>query len=177
MLERMYQVPEEYVTAPDWLRPVILCACIINIIGGYARGGHFYALLGLVLAAFGMYNLWKIVMKNRLTQKLIEYGNRFENVYVSSQFPDDRNVVWRAERERELLEVSGNKLGVQVLTICFREGARVNETWEEFEALRDTTIAADRAARHEEIKTKYPEFYYKHVLKMKPYSSPIKAKA
>lgn len=175
MLERIYQVPEQYVAAPGWARPVFIIVCLMAMVYGYTDAGYAGALIMLLISSGSCAYAWTMIIRGALTEKLIEYGDRFENVYVSSQFPDDANVVWRAERERELLEISGNKLDVQVLIICFREGARVNETWEEFEAFRDAVIANDRATRHEEVLQKYPAFYRQHVQKMKDYRSPIKA--
>ena len=173
MLEAIYKVPQNYVQEPQWLKPTSVLMALIGMGIGYKLYSHIGAIIALVGMVYGFVKIWKYVMAYDLTEKLKEYGQRYENIYITSQHDTDTNVVWAAEREQELLIVAANKLNVVVHIITFQEGIFVCENWEEYKIRAKAFIDADRATRHEEILRKYPQFYRQVVQSMKQYHSPI----
>lgn len=159
--------------APQWLVPASAFAALAALSFGYAVGGFPAALLLLAAAVFGTIKLHDALLTHELTAKLTQYASMAENIYIVSESPADTSEIARADRERELLQVSQNHLQVQVHVLCFDEGADVGETWEQYQERVAAFIATDRKARHAWMLQKFPDFYRKHVQGKAKYHSPL----
>jgi hypothetical protein len=93
-------------------------------------------------------------------RKLRHYGRRLENIYEWQQSPKDKTVVIRAQKHEEWLELSGHKMGVQVITLFYQDAHNPSETWEEYTDRVAATIANDRILRHQEIESSQGRDYY-----------------
>lgn len=102
-----------------------------------------FAVVALLIAV--AFLIWR---RYQTVKKLKEYGRRIENIYVLSLRPGDRSVMRRVAKERDWLERSGNRLGVQVIPIFFKDAENVTESWEEFQERAEMEIADDRRRRH-----------------------------
>lgn len=121
------------------------------IVGGWLWA--VFAVIGLVLLA--------IKIKGYLYRlKLEYYGDRLENFYVWQQSPTDKKVVVRAQKHEHWLKLSGNDVGVRVVTIFYQDSLNPNEEYEEYLERVKETIALDRAVRHQEIEQKLGRDYY-----------------
>ena len=92
--------------------------------------------------------------------KLEYYGDRLENFYVWQQSPSDKKVIIRAKEHERWLKLSGNNVGVRVVTIFYQDSLNPNEEFEEYLERVKQTIALDRAVRHQEIEKKLGRDYY-----------------
>lgn len=119
--------------------------------------GVLYALIGLALLIF-LGTIW--YFRIYLRAKIRKYGRRLENIYEWQRSPLDKEVILRAEDHRKWILLSGNKMGVRVLTIIFQDAHNPSETWEEYLDRVSATIANDRALRHTEIEASQGREYY-----------------
>lgn len=134
----------------------------------------------IVLWVFIIGAVWiRAVRKRNLT--LRKYAGLQENIYivngvVSADFiqkiqtmysvvlAEARDTQKAAAKHRKFLEISGNKLGVQVVEIRFKFPAQnVNETVEIYTERCAHFIAQNRVERHADLQKKGLEFYDKNV--------------
>jgi hypothetical protein len=95
---------------------------------------------------------------------LREYKTMHRNIYVISQHEDDATVLQRAKEEEELVQESGNGLGIKVVKLIYKDG-HPNETWDEFQQRAALFIREDIEARDAYLKQRGGEdFYYRNVL-------------
>lgn len=86
--------------------------------------------------------------------QLPAYARRTENIYVVSETVNDKDIWLRADQERSLLKLSGNKLNVRVVVIAYQfPEVNRNEDWETFTLRKETEVDADRVKRHHELRT------------------------
>lgn len=70
-----------------------------------------------------------------------------------------RSLVKTVKWYNELIKDSGNKFGIEVFVILFKDGEYCNETIEEYIDRIRTTVHEDRSKRHKDIKEADPELY------------------
>lgn len=126
-----------------------------GIIGGIIISGAWACIL--IIA-------WPFLIAWGHKQELKRYAIQRENFYVSSLYPGDRSVHNRADYHRDMLEESGNQLGVKVHEIYFRDASFESETWEEFEKRRDSFILEDTKKRHIKINSQDRDWFKLHIL-------------
>ncbi len=117
------------------------------------------------VAALIITTIWVIacvVLYLRLNyrRKLRHYGKRLENIYEWQQSPTDKRVVVRAQEHEAWIKLSGNKMGIRVITLFFQDAHNPSETWEEYTDRVVATIANDRTLRHQEIEHSQGRDYY-----------------
>jgi hypothetical protein len=127
--------------------------------------------------------------RNKLLE-VINYANRFDHIYVVTRHPDGRQhtlpiaidevTVWAAyqdiqttiQQEKKKLNQAENPWltepphaqRIQVIPIIYREGRHVTETWDMFQDRIIYEIKESRETRHENIKLKSIDWYYKNAL-------------
>jgi hypothetical protein len=117
------------------------------------------------IAAVIITTLWVITcvavyLRLNYRRKLRHYGKRLENIYEWQQSPTDKRVVVRAQEHEEWVKLSGNKMGIRVITLFFQDAHNPSETWEEYTDRVAATIANDRILRHQEIERSQGRDYY-----------------
>ncbi|QDP50399.1 MAG: hypothetical protein Unbinned5350contig1001_14 [Prokaryotic dsDNA virus sp.] len=125
-------------------------------------------------------------------KKMNKYENRFENIYVISNHPDNEEeiifkekelneliinvdyveVIKQIGKEKDWLVKSENnfyngemseKNRLQVIPIIFRDGKYVNENWKSFKARAKAQILESREERHEILKSANNMYYQKYM--------------
>ena len=131
--------------------------CFMAYMSDLIGRGTMYVLIALAMVIF-LGTLW--YFRIYLRGKIKRYGRRLENIYEWQRKIDDKEVILRADKHRHWLQLSGNQMGVQVVTIIFQDSHNPSETWEEYLDRVSATIANDRTLRHMEIEASQGREYY-----------------
>jgi hypothetical protein len=123
------------------------------------------AAISIILGAAAGKKLFDLLLKSMFDELINSKRTDVDNIYITSQTPNDDSVLIRSRLWREVLEIANNHSGVQVILIVFRLGADCNETWEEYESRRYNIIYADRQTRHHYLHKADEDRYFTHVLK------------
>jgi len=173
MRERVYNMPQNYVDAPKWLGVFSFYLIAGFLVFGLAIAGPLGGIATFFLSIAICLTTVSVVLNRALVAKLQKYGNRFENIYIVSLNENDNTEYERADFERELLVLSGNRLNVEVIVIDYQYAEYVNETWDEYMLRVDAAIKTDRAARHRWLAANSPNSYLRDMRGKRDYSSPI----
>lgn len=136
---------------------LFIALAILAFMSDLISKGILYALVIIALLTFlGMTWYFKVYLRTKIKR----YGRRLENFYEWQRTPTDKEVILRAEEHRKWIQLSGNKMGVKVLTIIFQDAHNPSETWTEYLDRVSATIANDRILRHTEIESSQGREYY-----------------
>ncbi len=146
-LEWAFENPTRFIDAPSWVVRVIMAFGFLELMA-LLWADWFVSLPFAVAVVSGGSALYRWSLRDALSARLLDYGQRFENVYITSESESDRSERERADMARVLLRLSGNRTQLAVVLIVYQAGEHVNETWDQYEARVKHTIEEDRKTRH-----------------------------